>query len=144
MRNNAHICFNNNQCCKLIFRMCICKATVMVCMLFYFYLPVCLFVSLTCTLYFCVGSSLLTRQLEHRVSMQFGQKLVRDLTVKVSSVPKVASASPRSFNVTEWRTVVPMTSLMKCTVSNYISLFSLLLLLPKCHFCIDVVHVSFC
>jgi len=76
--------------------------------------------------------------------MQFGQKLVRDLTVNSSGVPKVATASPRSLNVTEWRTVVMMTGLMKWTVSNYTSLFSFLLLLPNCHFCIDVVFVSFC
>jgi len=82
-------------------------------MLFYFYLPVFLFVSLTCTLYFCVDSSLLIRQLEHRVSVQSGQKLVRDLTVNSSCVPKVASASPRNLNATDWRTVVLMTSLMK-------------------------------
>lgn len=144
MRNNAHISFSNNQCCKLILRMCICKTTIMVFMLFYFYLPVCLFVSLTCTLYFCVDSSLLKRQLEHRVSVQFGQKLVSDLTVKISSVPKVTSASPRSFYVTDWRTVVLMTSLMKWTVSNYISLFSFLLLLPNCRLCTDAVYVSFC
>lgn len=144
MRNNAHICFSNNQCCKLIFRMCICKATIMICMLFYCYLPVYLFVSLTCTLYFCVDSSLLRRQLEHRVSVQFGQKLARDLTVKSSCVPKVASASPRSLNVTDWRTVVLMTSLMKWAVSNFISLFLFLLLLPNCHLCIVVLYVSFC
>lgn len=117
------VCFSNNQCCKLIFRMCIYKAAIMVCMLVYFYLPVCLFVSLTCTLYFCVDSSLLIRQLEHRVSMLFGQKLVRDLTVKGSCVPQVASASPRSLNVTHWRTVVVRTSLMKWAVSNCISFF---------------------
>lgn len=138
------MCFSNNQCCKRIFRMCICKATIMVFMLLYFSVPVCLFVSLTCTLYFCVDSSLLIRQLEHRVSVQFGQKLVRDLNVNSSCVPKATSASPRSLNVTEWRTVVMMTGLMKWTVSNYISFFSFLLLLPNCHFCIDVVFVSFC
>ena len=141
MRNNAHMCFSNNQ---LIFRMCICKTTIMVCMLFFFYLHDYLFVSLTCTLYFCVDSSLLIRQLEHRVSVQFGQKLARDLTVMGSCVPKVASASPRSLHVTDWRTVVLMTSLTKWAVSNYISLFSFLLLLPNCHLCIDVVYVAFC
>lgn len=40
MSNNAHMCFSNKQCCKLIFRMCICEVTIMVFMSFYFNLHV--------------------------------------------------------------------------------------------------------
>lgn len=141
MSNDAHICFSNTQSCKLIFRMHFERYSNG------FYVTLLLFMFFICFsnipfIFFAV-SSLLTRQLEHRVSVLFGQKWVRDLIASSLCVPKVASASPRSLNVTDWRTVVLMTSLTKWTVSNSILSFSFLLLLPIVTFALMLyMHLS--